>query len=74
MNRTFIVDRIEGNTIVLQEKNGKIVIVKKHEIKGMLLEGDILIVKGDFYIPSKRKTQKRKNKISNLVEGMFKND
>lgn len=73
MNKRFIVDRIEGNAIVLQEKNGKMVSVKKHEIKGVFLEGYILISKGDFYRPSK-KTQKRKNKINNLLKGMFKND
>ena len=38
----FIVDRIEANTIVLQTKNGKIVSVKKHKIKGVFLEGHIL--------------------------------
>lgn len=74
MNKRFIVDRIEANTIVLQTKNGKIVSVKKHKIKGVFLEGHILINKGDYYMSSKKKTKKRKDKMNNLLKGMFKND
>lgn len=48
--------------------------LKGHEIKSKILEGDILIYKGNFYVPSKRKAKQSKKRVSCLLKGMFKDD
>ena len=45
----YIVDRIEGNYVILEGKEGNIFNVRKSDIMGDVKEGDILYIKTNLY-------------------------
>ena len=71
----FIVDRIEGRSLVLQNKNAEIIIIDRTNVDNEVNEGDVLIkIDKNKYIVSKEETKERKNKIDNLTKGMWKDE
>lgn len=71
MNKYYVVDRIEGEKIVLETFDGNIVNVNKSLINGNIKEGDLLYKKDKFYFYDKEATIKRKNIISDLTKGIW---
>lgn len=68
----FIVDRIEGRSLVLQNCNAEIIIIDKTNVEDEVSEGDILVkISKNRYIVNKEETDKRKTKIDNLMKGMW---
>lgn len=69
----FIVDRIEGRSLVLQNSKAEIIIIDKTNVDNDVNEGDILVkVDKNKYIVNKKDTNERKTEIDNLVKGMWK--
>ena len=68
----FIVDRIEGRSLVLQNRNAEIIIIDKTNVEDVVREGDILVkISKNRYIVNREETDKRKTKIDNLMKGMW---
>ena len=68
----FIVDRIEGRSLVLQNRNAEIIIIDKTNVEDEVHEGDVLIkLNKNRYIVNKERTHSRKTEIDNLMKGMW---
>ena len=68
----FIVDRIEGRSLVLQNRNAEIIIIDKTNVEDEVSEGDILVkITKNRYIVKREETDRRKTKIDNLMKGMW---
>lgn len=68
----FIVDRIEGRSLVLQNRNAEIIIIDKTNVEDEVSEGYILVkISKNRYIVNREETDKRKTKIDNLMKGMW---
>lgn len=68
----FIVDRIEGRSLVLQNRNAEIIIIDKKNVEDEVQEGDILLkVSKNKYVVNKNETDNRKTEINNLMKGMW---
>ena len=68
----FIVDRIEGRSLVLQNRNAEIIIIDKTNVEDEVSEGEILVkISKTRYIVNREETDKRKTKIDNLMKGMW---
>ncbi|GAB6168398.1 DUF3006 domain-containing protein [Clostridium carnis] len=67
----FIVDRIEGEYIVLEAPNNKIINIDKKELTDNIKEGDILIKKGNKFILDEVETRIRKERIEKIVKGLW---
>ena len=68
----FIVDRIEGRSLVLQNRNAEIIIIDKTNVEDEVREGEILVkISKNRYIVNREETDKRKTKIDNLMKGMW---
>lgn len=71
MKDIFIVDRIEGKYIVVEDLNGDIIDIEKSLVESGVKEGDCLIKKGIHFLIDLEETKKRKEEISNLMKGMW---
>ena len=67
----YIVDRIEGNYVILEGKEGNIFNVRKSDIMGDVKEGDILYIKNNIYYIDEKATKMRKEEIDNLMKGLW---
>ena len=71
-SKEFIVDRIEGNSIVIEDLNENVIILEKNLVEGNPKEGDVLIkLEDNKYIVDINATIDRKNKIQALMKGMW---
>ena len=71
----FIVDRIEGSSLVLQNRNYEMIIIDRTNVDNEVNEGDVLIkIDKNKYIVSKEETKERNIKIDNLTKGMWKDE
>lgn len=68
---TYIVDRIEGNLVLCENEQGRIVNITSSKIKGNPKEGDILIEENNIFYIDQQLTKKRKEYIENLMKGMW---
>ena len=67
----FIIDRIEEESIVLEDYEGEIIVIDKDKVKSIPLEGDILVKDGDLFFVDIEETRKRREKIKNIMKGMW---
>lgn len=68
----FIVDRIEGRSVVLQSRNEEIIIIDISNINEDPKDGDILTkIDKNKYVIDREETIERKNKIKELMKGMW---
>lgn len=72
MDSLYIVDRIEGDYIVIESSTGEMINVKKEKIKGNAKDGDCLILKNDCFVIDEEATLQKTQKILKKVEGMWK--
>ncbi|MDS0526957.1 DUF3006 domain-containing protein [Clostridium sp. SHJSY1] len=71
MERRYIVDRIEGDYIVIESSTGEMINVKKDNVRGNAKDGDCLILKNDYFFIDEKATLARKHEISRKTEGMW---
>ena len=69
--KMFIIYRIEGESIVLEDYEGEIIVIDKEKVKSIPLEGDILVKDGDLFFVDIEETKKRREKIKNIMKGMW---
>lgn len=67
----WVIDRIESDLIICQDKNFNTIKINKDCIVGILKEGDIIKKQGEKYILDERETIERNNKIKELMKGMW---
>lgn len=71
IQETFIVDRIEGNILVLEDENMNIITIAKDDVVGEIKEGQVLIKKQERFYLDKEKTEAKIKKINDLMKGMW---
>ncbi len=67
----YIVDRIEGSIIVIEDQDGNIINLNKNQVNGPIKEGDCLKKENEKFFLDTEKTKERKIKIENLMKGMW---
>ena len=67
----FVVDRIEGKTIVLESYTGEIIVIEEEKVNKLPNEGDILVNDNDFFYIDEDETIKRREKIKNITKGIW---
>lgn len=67
----FIVDRIEGNIVVVEDNNS-IIQINRIYINGEVKEGDVLVKLNEVYEVDYNKTNLRKEKINAMIKGLWK--
>ncbi|WP_294377524.1 DUF3006 domain-containing protein [uncultured Clostridium sp.] len=72
MNSNFIIDRIEGDFVVVEAEDEKMVNILKDNIVGSFKEGDVLEREGDFFKVNSELTKKRKEEIERMTKDMWK--
>ena len=71
MSEYFIVDRIEGENIIIESPKGEMITISKNSISNKIRESDVLIKEGNIFVVDYKETENRKNRIRNIVEGMW---
>ena len=70
MNEFYCVDRIEGNYVVIESLNGRMIDIKIKDLPEEIKEGDCLKkIEGKWIIDNEEK-QKRLNRIKKLLNRM----
>ena len=72
MNSNFIIDRIEGDFVVVEAEDEKMVNILKDNIVCNFKEGDVLEREGDFFKVNSELTKKRKEEIERMTKDMWK--
>ena len=68
----FIVDRIEGRSLVLQNRNYEMIIIDRTNVDNEVNEGDVLIkIDKNKYIVSKEETKERNKFIYGYHAGLW---
>ena len=67
----YVVDRIENNYIVLEDKDLNFINIKKEEVLEDVREGDILIKVNNKYIIDYNKTKNRKEYINKKIKNLW---
>lgn len=71
MKELYIIDRIEGDYIVIESPSGEMVNAEKNKIIGNFREGDCLILKNNYFIIDKEATEARQKEVENLMKGIW---
>lgn len=69
--KKYIVDRIEGDYVILEGEQGNLFNVKKSDMIANVKEGDILYKKDNIYFIDDEATKRRKEEIDNLMKGLW---
>lgn len=69
--KVFIIDRVEGNSVVLEDCYGELITIDKRLIEGETKEGNVLINKDGLFTVDIEATIGRRNKINALMKGMW---
>ncbi len=69
--KRFTIDRIEENKAVLECENGEFVTLELSSLPKNIKEGDILNFDAGSYFLNADETEKRKEKIKNLMSSLF---
>ena len=71
MDNMYVIDRIEGDYIVIESPEGDIINVKREFLKGKAKEGDCLVKEDNYFIIDVEATEKRKVQIAKKLKGMW---
>ena len=69
--KKFTIDRIESEKAVLECENGEFVTLDVKSLPKNIKEGDILNFEEGSYFLNSAETEKRKEKIKNLMNSLF---
>lgn len=67
----YIIDRIEGDYVILESDDGSMKEIKSSEIQGSFTEGDILLMEEGYFIVSEELTEERKKHIEDILKDMW---
>jgi uncharacterized protein (AIM24 family) len=68
----YIIDRFEGQYAVCEDEQGQMVNIEISKIPEAAVEGDVLVYTAAGYEIDTEETGKRKNKINELAEELWK--
>ncbi len=71
MDKLYIVDRFEGDYIILETPDGNMINVEKDNVIGKVSEGDCLIYKNNYFLLDEEKTNIRNQEIADKMKGMW---
>lgn len=71
MEEIYIVDRIEGDYIVVEDNKNNIININKNEFSEIINEGDIIIKIDNKYILDNNKTKDRKENINKIIRNLW---
>ena len=71
MHEKYIIDRVEGNYVIIEKENGDMYKISTENIKGDFKDGDILINKGEYFEIDKEFTLNRKKQINDSMKNMW---
>ena len=69
--KKFTVDRIENEKAVFECENGDCVALELKSLPKNIKEGDVLCFEENSYFFDKDETEKRRQKIKNLMDSLF---
>ena len=70
--KKFIVDRIEGNSIVLEDEKQGIILIDINLFDTKPSEGDVVVeIDDNSFMVNEDATQERKSNINALMKGMW---
>ncbi|MCD8025600.1 MAG: DUF3006 domain-containing protein [Clostridiales bacterium] len=69
--KKFTLDRIEGARAVLECENGECVSLDITSLPQNIKEGDVLVFEEGSYFLDKLETERRKEKIKNMMSALF---
>ncbi|MCT4620809.1 MAG: DUF3006 domain-containing protein [Marinisporobacter sp.] len=67
----IIVDRIEDNLIIGEREDREMVRINKNQLRDSVKEGDVLVLKDGKYIVDEEETNRLKEEVKNMMEGLF---
>lgn len=70
----WVIDRIEDNLVICQDKNFNTIKIDKELVVGDLKEGYIIKKQKEKYILDEKKTVERNKKIKEFMKGMWQKD
>ena len=71
MEEKYIIDRVEGNYVIVEKENGDMYKISIENIESNFNEGDILIKKGEYFEIDKKFTLNRKKQINESMKNMW---
>jgi len=71
MEEKYIIDRVEGNYVIVEKENGDMYKISIENIESNFNEGDILIKKGEYFEIDKKFTLNRKKQINDSMKNMW---
>lgn len=71
MDKLYIVDRFEGDYIILETPDGSMVDVERNKVIGKVNEGDCLVYENNHFLVDEKKTEKRRQEIAEKMKGMW---
>ncbi|AVK48721.1 hypothetical protein AXY43_12055 [Clostridium sp. MF28] len=72
MSEKYIIDRVEGNYVIIENENGDIDKISIRNVTGDFKEGDILInIDNKYFKVDKKSTKIRKKQIHNKMKDMW---
>lgn len=69
--KKFIVDRIEGNSIVLEDEKQGIILIDINLFDKQPKDGDVVVMCNNSFYVDEGATKDKKNKINSLMKGMW---
>lgn len=69
--KRFTIDRIEGTKVILECENKDCVSLDASALPKEIKEGDVLVFEDGSYFLDELETQKRREKIKNLMKSLF---
>ena len=69
--KKFIVDRIEGNSIVLEDEKQGIILIDINLFNKQPKDGDVVVMCNNSFYVDEKSTKDKKNKINSLMKGMW---
>lgn len=69
--KKFIVDRIEGNSIVLEDEKQGIILIDINLFDKQPKDGDVVVMCNNSFYVDEDATKDKKNKINSLMKGMW---
>lgn len=69
--RTYIIDRIEGDYIVCETYDSSMIDIRCDKIHGSFKEGDVLLEEEGFFKVSEELTEERRKNIENIMKNIW---
>lgn len=71
MSEKYIIDRVDGNYVIVQSENKEMHEISLEDIKGDFKEGDILVKINGYFEIDKASTLARRKQIDDIMRDMW---